>query len=161
MTQQYQYGSETFTIQLELLSDGSYLARIGEREIRFYAQQNLNGQWLIQHQGKQIPLYTASEDDRRYVQVNGTHYTLEAVDTRKRRRGSSGSSGDLTAQMPGQVVDVLVETGATVEKGQTLLILEAMKMEIRVSVPMAGEVKVIHVSAGDVVERGQVLIEVG
>jgi biotin carboxyl carrier protein len=61
--------------------------------------------------------------------------------------------------MPGQVVDVLVAEGETVTRGQTLVILEAMKMEIRAAAPADGRVKRLLVGKGDVVERGQHLVE--
>ena len=61
--------------------------------------------------------------------------------------------------MPGQVREVFVRAGDAVKSGQTLLLLEAMKMEIRVSAPADGRVKRLLVQAGDVVDRGQRLVE--
>jgi biotin carboxyl carrier protein len=61
--------------------------------------------------------------------------------------------------MPGQVLDVLVHVGDTVERGQTLLLLEAMKMELRMVAPFAGQVRAVRCAAGQVVERGQLLVE--
>jgi biotin carboxyl carrier protein len=62
--------------------------------------------------------------------------------------------------MPGQVVNVLVSEGDSVERGQTLLVLEAMKMEIRVAAPAAGRVKRLLTEKGQIVERGQRLAEI-
>ena len=59
--------------------------------------------------------------------------------------------------MPGKVVAVLVNEGDTVDKGQGLVIVEAMKMENEVRAPNNGEVKEIRVKAGESVEAGQVL----
>ena len=61
--------------------------------------------------------------------------------------------------MPGQVRELLVTAGETVTRGQTLLLLEAMKMEIRITAPSDGRVKRLLVAAGDVVDRGQRLVE--
>ena len=58
--------------------------------------------------------------------------------------------------MPGKVIAVLVAEGDQVEKGQGLVIVEAMKMENEVHSPIAGEVKEIKVKAGDTVEGGAV-----
>jgi biotin carboxyl carrier protein len=66
----------------------------------------------------------------------------------------------LRAEMPGQVRDVLAAEGQQVSKGQTLLLLEAMKMEMRVAAPFAGRVERLPVAEGQVVERGQVLAEI-
>ena len=60
--------------------------------------------------------------------------------------------------MPGKVVAVLVNEGDTVDKGQGLVIVEAMKMENEVRAPGEGEVKEIRVKVGESVESGQVLV---
>jgi biotin carboxyl carrier protein len=62
--------------------------------------------------------------------------------------------------MPGQVRAVNVSEGDAVTKGQTLLILEAMKMEIRVQSPQTGTVKKLFVEQGQSVEREQILVEI-
>ena len=62
--------------------------------------------------------------------------------------------------MPGQVRAVNVSEGDSVTKGQTLLVLEAMKMEIRIQSPMDGAVKKLLVKHGQTVEREQMLIEI-
>ncbi|OJY39865.1 biotin carboxylase N-terminal domain-containing protein [Pseudonocardia sp. 73-21] len=66
-------------------------------------------------------------------------------------------AGSLLAPMPGGVVRVLVEAGATVTAGQALVVLEAMKMEHTVVAPVDGVVSEIDVAAGDQVDTGQVL----
>ena len=62
--------------------------------------------------------------------------------------------------MPGTVLEVLVSEGQSVEAGQTLMILEAMKMEHRVVASEDGVVTDVHFSAGDRVEQGASLLEV-
>jgi biotin carboxyl carrier protein len=62
--------------------------------------------------------------------------------------------------MPGQIRALNVSEGETVTKGQTLLVVEAMKMEIRVQAPFDGRVSSIAVKAGQTVEREQVLVKV-
>jgi propionyl-CoA carboxylase alpha chain len=74
--------------------------------------------------------------------------------------GESGPQGGLTAPMPGLVVRVLVAAGATVEAGQPLLVLEAMKMEHTILSPHDGVVGAVNVTEGQQVERGAVLAEV-
>ncbi|MGH9092675.1 MAG: biotin/lipoyl-containing protein, partial [Acidimicrobiales bacterium] len=70
--------------------------------------------------------------------------------------GSSGS-GSVTVPMQGTIVKVLVTEGETVEIGQGICILEAMKMENSVSAEKAGVVKEIRVSPGDSVGGGDVI----
>lgn len=69
--------------------------------------------------------------------------------------------GHVTTTMPGNVVDVLVKEGDSVEAGQAVLIAEAMKMETEVHANIAGTVKAVYVSKGDRVTPGEILIEIG
>jgi len=63
--------------------------------------------------------------------------------------------------MPGTVLDIKVAEGASVSVGQTVIVLEAMKMEVEVVSDVAGTVKAINVKKGDAVTTGQALAVVG
>jgi glutaconyl-CoA/methylmalonyl-CoA decarboxylase subunit gamma len=65
----------------------------------------------------------------------------------------------INAPMPGSIVKVIVKKGDAVKKGQSLLILEAMKMENEITAPSDGKVSDIKVIKGDCVNLGQTLIE--
>jgi len=69
------------------------------------------------------------------------------------------SANALTTPISGTVVKVLIEAGAEVRYGETLFVLEAMKMETEVTAPKDGRVKSVDVAVGDSVQGGQVLIE--
>ena len=72
---------------------------------------------------------------------------------------SSGVEGELLTKMPGKVVKIMVKEGSEVSTGDTLLILEAMKMENEVKSALDGVVKRIHVSEGDALEQGVLMME--
>jgi pyruvate carboxylase subunit B len=76
------------------------------------------------------------------------------------RRPKAASEGDVTTAMPGTVVSVKVRIGDKVKAGDTVLIVEAMKMENEIHTPIDGEVKEIYVSEGDSVNPDEVLIVV-
>jgi biotin carboxyl carrier protein len=76
--------------------------------------------------------------------------------SRSRRRGTTD---DLSAPMPATVVAVLIDQGAEVKKGDTLLMLEAMKMELPIRAPRDGVVRVINCQAGELVQPGTHLLE--
>jgi biotin carboxyl carrier protein len=65
----------------------------------------------------------------------------------------------LTAPMPATVISVLVEPGAHVAKGETVILLEAMKMELPIRALGDGTVKAVHCRAGDLVRADQTLVE--
>ncbi|HHY82067.1 MAG TPA: biotin/lipoyl-binding protein [Clostridiales bacterium] len=71
----------------------------------------------------------------------------------------SGATGSVkvTAPMPGNILDIRVKAGDTVEKGQVVLILEAMKMENEIMAPQAGKIASINTSKGSVVNSGDLL----
>ncbi|HIW73936.1 MAG TPA: biotin/lipoyl-binding protein [Firmicutes bacterium] len=64
----------------------------------------------------------------------------------------------LNAPMPGTILDIKVKAGDTVEKGQVLLILEAMKMENEIMAPHDAVIAGVHVNKGDSVDSGKLLI---
>ena len=68
-------------------------------------------------------------------------------------------SGRLVSPLPGAVIQVLIENGETVEKGQALMIIEAMKMEHTISAPQSGTVKRIYFAAGEQVSEGEQLLD--
>ncbi|MAF77977.1 MAG: hypothetical protein CME60_07425 [Halobacteriovoraceae bacterium] len=73
---------------------------------------------------------------------------------------TSGSSGELLTQMPGKVVKINVEVGQEVQKGDCVLILEAMKMENEIKTAVDGVIKEIHVKEGDALESGVLMLEI-
>ncbi|WP_168581901.1 biotin/lipoyl-containing protein [Gephyromycinifex aptenodytis] len=74
-------------------------------------------------------------------------------------KAPASASNALTANLSGTVVKVVVEDGQQVKAGETLLVLEAMKMETEVTAPKDGTIGSVEVAVGDAVQGGQVLIE--
>lgn len=100
------------------------------------------------------------------ININGTEHNIKVADSYDmlvKKMGlnvaSSNKMNDLKAPMPGLVLDILVEPGKVFEKGDALLILEAMKMENIIKATGDGIVKSIEVGKGDAVEKGQILLE--
>ena len=106
-----------------------------------------------------------SEDEYR-VLVDGRSYHIDLLDERRMRVGGLQSAIELQGRqsvsvpMPGKVIAVLVSEGDPVERGQGLVIVEAMKMENEVRCPINGEVKEVKVKTGDALEAGAVLVVV-
>ncbi|MBK7542577.1 MAG: acetyl/propionyl/methylcrotonyl-CoA carboxylase subunit alpha [Candidatus Competibacteraceae bacterium] len=97
--------------------------------------------------------------ERRYVFLQGRSWPLARIDPLYHGGEGAGPEGGLLAPMPGNVIALLVEAGATVKKGAPLLILEAMKMEHTLTAPADGTVKSFHFAVGDQVSDGAELIE--
>ena len=63
------------------------------------------------------------------------------------------------SRVAGTVVKVIAQPGQVIQPGDTLLVLEAMKMETNITAPVAGKVRTVRVSAGDAVKSGQIVVE--
>jgi acetyl/propionyl-CoA carboxylase alpha subunit len=103
-------------------------------------------------------VWVASSGDARWVFLDGQVYELE-LQRPGRRPAVSGSVGSLAAPMPASVVRVAASPGDRVRKGDALIILEAMKMELPVRAPADGVVKSVYCKAGDLVTPGTPLID--
>ena len=75
----------------------------------------------------------------------------------ERQAGPAGDGTDVLAELPGKVVRLVVNEGDSVKSGDTLLVLEALKMEIEVSSPASGTVTRFDVRAGSTVVAGDLL----
>jgi len=98
--------------------------------------------------------------DRIYVHHHGANVTLTPK-PRFPEPGSDIPAGGCIAPMPGKIIELRVHEGDAVEAGQTLLIMEAMKMEHTVTAPQDGVVESIAVAAGDQVDADALLVVVG
>lgn len=147
------------TLEVKRQSDGSFVVAINDQEYPLTYQVGPSGQLTLIIDGVRQQTYVARHNQRYYVGVAGEVVELERT-TRAKQSQSQESADNLMAPMPGQIIQVLVKVGDQVEKGQTLLVLEAMKMEMRVKAPHTGQVHQLFCQLGQVVERGQELIEV-
>jgi biotin carboxyl carrier protein len=150
------------TIQIELTPTGdSYRFTLGAETVNGRVLQAKDGKLDLLIDGERLTAYVSADHAQRWVTIRGRTIALtKSSGTRGRAHGGHHGAGELTAPMPGQVRAVNVNEGEAVTKGQTLLVLEAMKMEIRIHAPHAGIVKKLFVKHGQPVEREQVLIDV-
>lgn len=117
--------------------------------------------------GVRYPVEIVSRHQNDYeLLVNGVTYNF-SLETpfslaRKKLLASKASESPtirLKAPMPGKILEVLVKTGDTVKAGDTLLILEAMKMQNAILASTKGTIKRVHVKEGDTTSKSDLLIE--
>ena len=151
-------------VEVERYGSG-YRVKLGEKSIivdvvetgRFIRSLRLED-------GTQFAFAHHREGTMHHVSLSGATVSVEIVDPMALRRkdtdDQAGSGGVLKALMPGRVTKLLVKTGDVVRRGQSLLILEAMKMENDIQSPVDGLVDEIFINAGDTVEAGGQLLHV-
>jgi biotin carboxyl carrier protein len=111
-----------------------------------------------EHEGREIDV--ALRGDAAFVLFGDRALRGTVVDARRAAldMGVHQGAGAIVSPMPGAVVRVLVEVGATVVKGQILVVVEAMKMENELRAAMDGTVASVPVSPGQAVEAGATLV---
>jgi len=100
------------------------------------------------------------EGDSLYLQAFGQAWSVRDVTHQPAASANGAGSGKVQASMDGAIIDVLVKPGQTVQQGDTLVILEAMKMEHPVKADRDGVVDEVLVSNGDQVKRSQMLVNI-
>lgn len=158
----FSFEQNSQVISVELVPSGrGYRATIGGETVDVEILRAEDGKLDLLIDGKRVTACVSSENTKRWVTVNGQTFVLtKSSGARRSGHGGQHAAGELTAPMPGQVRAVNVSEGETITKGQTLMVLEAMKMEIRIHAPQDGVVKKLFVKQGETVEREQVLIDI-
>lgn len=133
----------------------THITEIGEHSIRFVLNDNSHAAWV-------------SEDGRgnAWITVNGEQHHLFREDVLVEEDvftgsgpGYGGDPAKIKSPMPGKVVKVMVSEGEEVKSGQTVLIVEAMKMENAIQSAMDGIVEMVNIQAGDKVDTSSILIQ--
>ncbi len=117
---------------------------------------------LLKIDGKVYDIATGGSPDATHV-VAGARSAVVSVENprnakRSKRRGAASNEKEIRSPMPGKVLKVLVEAGASVAAGDAVVIIEAMKMENELRAPADGEVSVVHVVDGQDVDGGALLV---
>ena len=97
-----------------------------------------------------------------HLWLDGSLSVFQRAETRRRAAGgATDAPGDILAPMPGAVLEVLVAEGDRVERNQTVVLIESMKMELVITAPRDGVVLRVSVEPGQRVDRGMRLLELG
>ncbi len=155
---------EDQSYEIEIDNDGAILVDGELRDVDFL---NLGGSlYSIITENKSLEAVIDDDDGKIAVMMGGQLFETQVLDERamllvQRRGGLKITSGEVNAPMPGLIVMVTVELGQNVEQGDTVVILESMKMQNELKSPVAGLVKAIQVETGQAVDKGDMLVEIG
>jgi biotin carboxyl carrier protein len=121
------------------------------------------GVFRVEIDGRSEIVYVAASGDHRWAFWNGHVFrdsrAADAAAAARSARPRTATAQSLTAPMPATVIKVLVTPGATVKKGDTVIVLEAMKMELPIRAPADATVTAVHCREGELVQPDATLIE--
>jgi biotin carboxyl carrier protein len=157
-------GERNYTVEIEEVDKSVYRVSVDGNEFMVDGKKTGHTNFSLIVDNRSFEIAVDHKGDEYRVLVDGRNYRVNLVDERRVRASGGPAAGVLQGRqtvsvpMPGKVIAILVSEGDTVEKGQGLVIVEAMKMENEVRSPIAGEVKEIKVKQGDTVEGGAALL---
>jgi len=160
MKLQAELGDKKHEIEIKR-EDGKVFARIDDRDYELEVSEPEPGVYLLKHNGK-IFEASVSSSDTTHVRIGSNELDIKLIDPKRLRgTGAEHEHGDGLAEiktaMPGKVVSILQTVGATVEKGDGILVVEAMKMQNELKSPKDGVIKEIRVTEGAAVSAGDIL----
>jgi len=149
--------------EIEIDHDGSVLIDGEARDVDFL---NLGGDlFSLITENRSLEAVINDDEGMIDVMMGGRQFEAQVLDERamlmmQRRGAQATGSGEVKAPMPGLIVDVTAERGATVAKGDTLVVLESMKMQNELKAPIDGSVRKVYVEAGQAVDKNELLVEI-
>lgn len=116
--------------------------------------------YRLQLDGRAMDLHIARDGDDLFVQIGGRSFAVRLVEplVELAQARAGGAANVATAPMPGMVVNVLVRPGQTVNKGQTMIVIESMKLETAISAWRDGTIEQVHVAPGQSFDRAAPLV---
>jgi geranyl-CoA carboxylase alpha subunit len=156
-------GGQQHNVELEVLADGaqpSLRAKVAGTllDLRLLS---CDGRWAtLELDGIRQRLAYHLEGDKLWLYGHNGNLQFSDITHLPVSSAADSGSGSIKAPMDGAIVEVLVEPGAQVSKGQLLLVLEAMKMEQPLKASIDGVVRRVGVSRGDQVKNRQLLVEI-
>lgn len=128
-----------------------------------------NDRFHVIHEGRSMEVEVVEKDYQSKhfsFKINGQEYSTQAEDKLDRlflqmgiSKGAASKVNQVKAPMPGLIQSIMVQSGDNVQKGDTLLVLVAMKMENSIKAPGDGKVQSVNVNTGQSVEKNHILIE--
>lgn len=154
---------ETYRIEIDF-RDGKYLVKLDDRQYEVDSQLISENCISLLVNEKAYTVFIVEEEGKKYISIQGEQFCVEEAKTETGARSIAESATlkgtpTIASPMPGKIVKILVGEGDRVEKGQGLVIVEAMKMENEIRSPGAGIVEKINFKEGDLVDAAEPIME--
>jgi biotin carboxyl carrier protein len=154
-----------------IIADAEYeawLSRRGESYVLHLAGQALpvalapvgDGGQALSVGAETVPVLVATDGDLVHVHIDGSTFTIRYIDPVQRYASHAGAGAEDVAEapMPGVVISVHVDEGQRVSPGETLMVIESMKLETAIKAWREGAVAAVHFGVGQAFQRGAPLL---
>ena len=131
--------------------------RFGERTRRAGLRQLGDGEAIVTLDGRPERVWIATQGDDVFVHARGRAWQVTAVDDVDAAHGHGAADDTVISPMPGTVVGVSVVPGSAVKRGETLIVIESMKLETAIKSPRDGVVATLPLAPGATFDRGAIL----
>ncbi|MEH2477423.1 3-methylcrotonyl-CoA carboxylase alpha subunit [Nitrobacteraceae bacterium AZCC 2146] len=155
----FRHGADEHKVTLQYGSGPAKLV-IGHHEFAFTSSPGKDGHFDLTLDGSRSRVVAVIEGHELYLRTRNGRFDIHWVDPFGGDDEEQVGEDKIVAPLPGTVVALLAEEGATLEKGTAILTLEVMKMEQTLRAPFAGVLKSIKCKVGDIVQEGVELAEV-
>lgn len=159
---EFAVGADAVRVTCDAAGGEDFVVRIGDRALEVKAHRTPAGALVFTFGGRTFTAAVApigSKGDT-HVRIGGRTWRLKAHVGRRGGGGAGTAGGVLEAPMTGTVLAVHVKAGDTVEVGQTVAVVTAMKMEHKLTAGVAGTVAEVGAAPGDTVEQGHVVVRI-
>lgn len=156
----FQIADEEHGVELSRTPDGYRLHLDETRTVDIRVLAKADGQLKLLVDGRVCEAVIAARGDELHIHLDGEAYQLRYRHPLERLAAEhqGGASDGLRAPMPGSIIKVAVAIGDAVSRGQTLLVMESMKMETTLVAPRDGVVAGVNVAAGQSFDRDALLL---
>lgn len=157
-------GERVREVEARRVADRTFELTIDGQKLELRAETAGPGFVRLESGGSEVVACVTRAGRRRFVTMGGRDFVLEQVPAGSGARPSSRvdrGPGEISMPMPGLVIQVNVRDGERVARGQSLLVVEAMKMEHTLRAPRDGTVTKLAAEPGKLIDAGAVLLEIG
>jgi biotin carboxyl carrier protein len=155
----FKIGESEVNLELSRAREG-YRLHVGDQVIPVDLKTGADGRRWLTVNGETVEVFIATQGDDVFIHLDGEAHQLSYEHPLERlaHQAHGGAEDVIQAPMPGSLVSVSVKAGDVVTKGQTLLVMESMKMETSIVSPRDGVVAAVHFDKGQTFDRDALLL---
>lgn len=155
---------KTIACDLTIKQDRNLSATIGNAPFEIHYDRISDHQIRLMVNGQQVNAWIEAKEEGKTIILGGEHFFIQDRDllaqTQTPKKGLDNAPSEVTPPMPAVVIFVPVQPGDIVEKGDTVVVVSAMKMETSLTAPHGGTVTRVKVGEGDKVMPGDILVDI-